>query len=119
MHAIPLGADDGSIFHPLRQSVSFIRWIGGRPREMGTDARRHFFRCWLRHIHRWHIGDSEGRWPTDHGFDEWYGIPRSYDECLWAEDPWYDPKRDPVTRVLESRKGQAVNELEQLGDKGT
>jgi arylsulfatase A-like enzyme len=65
-------------------------------------------------VGKWHIGDSEGRWPTDHGFDEWYGIPRSYDECLWAEDPWYDPKRDPFTRVLESRKGQPVNELEQL-----
>ena len=65
-------------------------------------------------VGKWHIGDSEGRWPTDHGFDEWYGIPRSYDECLWADDPWYDPKRDPVTRVLESRKGQPVHELQQL-----
>jgi arylsulfatase A-like enzyme len=65
-------------------------------------------------VGKWHIGDSEGRWPTDHGFDEWYGIPRSYDECLWADDPWYDPKRDPVTHVLESRKGQPVRELEQL-----
>jgi arylsulfatase len=65
-------------------------------------------------VGKWHIGDSTGRWPTDHGFDEWYGIPRSYDECLWPEDPWYDPKRDPVTRVLEGRKGQAVHELEQL-----
>jgi arylsulfatase A-like enzyme len=65
-------------------------------------------------VGKWHIGDSEGRWPTDHGFDEWYGIPRSYDECLWADDPWYDPKRDPVVRVLESRKGQPVHELEQL-----
>ena len=44
-------------------------------------------------VGKWHIGDSPGRWPTDHGFDEWYGIPRSYDECLWPEDPWYDPKR--------------------------
>lgn len=65
-------------------------------------------------VGKWHIGDSEGRWPTDHGFDEWYGIPRSYDECLWADDPWYDPKRDPVTHVLEGRKGQPVQELEQL-----
>ena len=31
-------------------------------------------------VGKWHIGDSDGRWPTDHGFDEWYGIPRSYDE---------------------------------------
>lgn len=65
-------------------------------------------------VGKWHIGDSEGRWPTDHGFDEWYGIPRSYDECLWADDPWYDRKRDPVAHVLKSRKGQPVHELEQL-----
>ena len=65
-------------------------------------------------VGKWHIGDSEGRWPTDHGFDEWYGIPRSYDESLWPADPWYDPKRDPVTHVLEGRKGQPVRELEQL-----
>lgn len=63
---------------------------------------------------KWHIGDSAGRWPTDHGFDEWYGIPRSYDECLWPDDPWYDPRRDLVTRVLESVKEQPVRELEQL-----
>jgi arylsulfatase len=63
---------------------------------------------------KWHIGDSAGRWPTDHGFDEWYGIPRSYDESLWPGDPWYDPKRDPVTRVLEGRKGEPVRDLEQL-----
>jgi len=65
-------------------------------------------------VGKWHIGDSDGRWPTDHGFDEWYGIPRSYDECLWPSDPWYDPKRDPVTHVLESRKGEPPRELEQL-----
>lgn len=63
---------------------------------------------------KWHIGETPGRFPTDHGFDEWYGIPRSYDESLWAEDPWYDPKRDPVSRVVEGRKGQPVHELEQL-----
>jgi arylsulfatase A-like enzyme len=65
-------------------------------------------------VGKWHIGDSDGRWPTDHGFDEWYGIPRSYDESLWPGDPWYDPKRDPVTHVLEGRKGQPARELEQL-----
>jgi arylsulfatase A-like enzyme len=65
-------------------------------------------------VGKWHVGDSAGRWPTDHGFDEWYGIPRSYDECLWPDDPWYDPKRDLVTHVLEGRKGEPVRELEQL-----
>src|SRR5271156_3814169 len=65
-------------------------------------------------VGKWHIGDSEGRWPTDHGFDEWYGVPRSYDECFRPDDPWYDAKRDLVARVVESRKGEPVRELEQL-----
>ncbi len=60
---------------------------------------------------KWHIGASEGRWPTDHGFDEFYGPPRSYDECFWVDDPWYDEKRDPVTYMYEARKGEPAREL--------
>ena len=26
---------------------------------------------------KWHLGDRAGRLPTDRGFDEWYGIPRT------------------------------------------
>jgi arylsulfatase len=63
---------------------------------------------------KWHIGASDGRWPTDHGFDEWLGIPRTWDESLWPDDPWYDPKRDGITCVLESRKGEKVREVKQL-----
>jgi arylsulfatase len=63
---------------------------------------------------KWHIGASQGRWPTDHGFDEWYGIPRTWDESLWPDDPWYDPKRDGVTNVLESRKGEQPRPVKQL-----
>ena len=65
-------------------------------------------------VGKWHIGASDGRWPTDHGFDEWVGIPHSYDEAYWADDPWYDPKRDPVAYVLESRKGGKVKRVRQL-----
>ena len=57
---------------------------------------------------KWHIGASKGRWPTDQGFDEWYGPAHSYDEALWADDPWYDPKRDPVAYMYEGRKGEDV-----------
>lgn len=65
-------------------------------------------------VGKWHIGASEGRWPTDQGFDEWLGIPHSYDEALWAEDPWYDPARDPVANVLQSVRGEAPEAVEQL-----
>jgi arylsulfatase A-like enzyme len=32
---------------------------------------------------KWHLGDTAGRFPTDHGFDEWYGIPNSSGESLY------------------------------------
>jgi arylsulfatase len=32
---------------------------------------------------KWHLGSAEARFPTHQGFDEWYGIPRTYDEGLW------------------------------------
>jgi arylsulfatase A-like enzyme len=56
---------------------------------------------------KWHVGEGAGRWPTDRGFEEWYGPPRTYEEALWPTDPWYDPQRDPVTRMLESKRGDA------------
>ena len=63
---------------------------------------------------KWHIGDADGRWPTDHGFDEWYGPPHSYDEAMWEMDPWYDPERDPVSYMIEGRKGEKVVKKEKL-----
>ena len=32
---------------------------------------------------KWHLGSAEARFPTHQGFDEWYGIPRTYDEAMW------------------------------------
>lgn len=29
------------------------------------------------HFGKWHLGDTEGRCPTNQGFDEWYGIPNT------------------------------------------
>jgi arylsulfatase len=40
--------------------------------------------------------------------------PRTWDESLWPDDPWYDPKRDGITNVLESRKGEKVRAVKQL-----
>ena len=65
-------------------------------------------------VGKWHIGASDGRWPTDNGFDEWYGPAHSYDECLWPEDPWYDPERDPISYMYEGVKGQKVKSTIQL-----
>jgi arylsulfatase A-like enzyme len=58
---------------------------------------------------KWHIGAEDGRWPTDHGFDEWYGPPRTYDECLWPDDPWYDGERDGYAYMYEGTKQDGVH----------
>jgi arylsulfatase A-like enzyme len=33
---------------------------------------------------KWHLGEIEGRLPTDQGFDEWWGYRNSADECGWS-----------------------------------
>jgi len=39
---------------------------------------------------KWHLGHTEGRFPTDQGFDEWYGIPNSTDESLWPDQAQFN-----------------------------
>lgn len=33
---------------------------------------------------KWHLGDTEGRLPTDQGFDEWWGYRNTANECGWT-----------------------------------
>jgi len=33
---------------------------------------------------KWHCGDTDGRLPTDQGFDEWWGYRNSVDEAGWT-----------------------------------
>ena len=42
---------------------------------------------------KWHLGDKPGRFPTDRGFDEWYGIPNSSDESFWPQSSRFAPTR--------------------------
>jgi arylsulfatase len=63
---------------------------------------------------KWHLGQTEGRYPTDQGFDEWYGIPNSSDEAFWPNNSMYRPQSDPFAApayVMESTKGQSPRKL--------
>ena len=42
---------------------------------------------------KWHLGQAEGRYPTNQGFDEWYGIPNSTDESLWPAQEMFQKYR--------------------------
>jgi arylsulfatase len=61
---------------------------------------------------KWHLGAEDGRWPTDHGFDEWYGPPRSYDESRWDDNPWYRPDRDLRSYMHEGTREAGVRQLD-------
>ena len=60
---------------------------------------------------KWHLGNYDGRYPTDQGFDEWYGVPNSTDESAWPSQPRFmklveegiDPLLTP-TYIYEAKK---------------
>lgn len=56
---------------------------------------------------KWHLGDREGRYPHQRGFDEWYGIPRTSNETLFTQAPGFDPSVVDVPQVMEGLAGQA------------
>ncbi|MFP6656503.1 MAG: arylsulfatase [Myxococcota bacterium] len=63
---------------------------------------------------KWHLGDSPGRYPTDQGFDEWYGIPNSSDESFWPDSDLFRPGVHPQVKfepVLEARRGEVPREV--------
>jgi arylsulfatase len=63
---------------------------------------------------KWHLGHTEGRFPTDQGFDEWYGIPNSSDESAWPDDTRFRPESHPFARaehVMEGRRGEAPKDI--------
>ena len=55
---------------------------------------------------KWHLGDKEGRYPKDKGFDEWYGIPRTTNESMFMEAVGFDPEVVEPPYVMEGFKGQ-------------
>ena len=64
---------------------------------------------------KWHLGDSEGRYPTDQGFDEWFGIPNSSDESFWPDNDLYREGVHPQVKyehVMEATRDQVPEQLE-------
>ena len=76
---------------------------------------------------KWHVGSAEARLPTNRGFDEWYGIPRTYSEAFWpalndANSVWpstgskqgWDPKMVPAQPIYDARKGEKPRQVGEL-----
>ena len=61
---------------------------------------------------KWHLGDSPGRYPTDQGFDEWWGFPFSTNVASFTKRVGFDPKASRVPQLLEGSKGEPVRAVE-------
>jgi arylsulfatase len=76
---------------------------------------------------KWHLGSTRGAIPTHQGFDEWYGIPRSYTESMWpysnetnslwpsvgARQGWNAKVVSPEP-IFEARKGEKARKVAEL-----
>jgi arylsulfatase len=60
---------------------------------------------------KWHLGHTEGRFPTDQGFDEWYGIPNSSDETPWEVLDGYAESGVEGTYIYEGKKGSTPQKV--------
>jgi arylsulfatase A-like enzyme len=55
---------------------------------------------------KWHCGDTQGRLPTDQGFDEWWGIMNSWDEAGYTAWPLFKETGMPAPMIWEGKKGE-------------
>jgi len=58
---------------------------------------------------KWHIGVEKGRFPTDQGFDEWWGITNSTDVVSWPNRVGYDARLVKQFQVLAGTAKEGVN----------
>lgn len=65
------------------------------------------------HYGKWHLGDVPGRYPSDRGFDEWYGIPRTTDESQFTSAVGFDPSVVDIPYIMEGRAGEASRNAEE------
>jgi len=60
---------------------------------------------------KWHLGRTEGRFPTDQGFDEWYGIPNSTDESVYSSLQDFAESGVAETWIMEGKKGSVPEKV--------
>ena len=61
---------------------------------------------------KWHLGSTPGRFPTDQGFDQWYGIPFSTNVVSYFGQPAFDKAKIPRPAILEGTTTDGVSQVE-------
>ena len=60
---------------------------------------------------KWHLGDVEGRYPTDQGFDEFYGVLNTTDESEYSSQFQYDPEALTAPQIRMGRRGEDLKNV--------
>ncbi len=60
---------------------------------------------------KWHLGRTPGRFPTDQGFDEWFGVPNSTDESTYSSLPGFAESGLSETFVMDGKKGSVPEKV--------
>ena len=60
---------------------------------------------------KWHLGDRDGRFPHQRGFDEWYGIPRTTNETMFTSAPGFDATVVDVPQVMAGLAGEPARDV--------
>lgn len=60
---------------------------------------------------KWHLGRTDGRFPTDQGFDEWYGVPNSTDESTYSSLEGFDKSGLNESYVMSATKGNTPKKI--------
>ncbi len=61
---------------------------------------------------KWHLGSIAGRFPTDQGFDEWYGIPFSTNLVTYFDQPGFELAGIDRPSILEGTSTEGVRAVE-------
>lgn len=60
---------------------------------------------------KWHIGDTPGRFPTDQGFDVWYGVANTTDESEYSSQFQFDPEAGTSPMIVKAKKGEIPKDV--------
>ncbi len=60
---------------------------------------------------KWHLGDSQGRYPTDQGFDEWWGFPFSTGVVYRYDAQGYQGRESEWPYILSSKRNGPVQKI--------
>ena len=63
------------------------------------------------HYGKWHLGDRPGRLPSDRGFDDWFGIPRTTDESQFTASAGFDPTMVDLPQIMAGRRGELSRDV--------